>query len=310
MALALLAQPPLVPSSSPYLTIDPCVDVDEEAVRDLVELELRGVRVTGSPLPESVTVTCVDGAQEIRVGTSPATEQPTVRTLHLPELPTTAPAAIEARSRELALAIAELIRGPALAPEPPPPAPAPPTIAIASTPPAPEPPPPNRQLGFAAAYERFSEGATLAGADVFGALRVGHLYGELRVGGRRGSDQSFPAERLVTRALDASASVGVSLLPSRSRLAVGLGVRAQTYLVELSTDSADSTPQRPVRLAAVFAALAPQLALAVTPHLLVTADAAVGLPVRGIVIRAPEQQKTASLSGTLLSIALGAAFAF
>lgn len=313
MALALLAQPPLVPSSSPYLTIDPCVDVDEEAVRDLVELELRGVRVTGSPLPESVTVTCVDGAQEIRVGTSPATEQPTVRTLHLPELPTTAPAAIEARSRELALAIAELIRRleitrplPADPPpaEPPPPPPVAPPVVVAPVAP-PEGARDRWRIGALSTVEVFPGGPWLVGGDLSLGVSLGRWVSlELRAGGRFVEGLTSTSEPLSARAGVASLGAGPTFWSRRGAVGFALMVRAQSFGVEYRVESAGPGPAGTSRLGAVVAAAEPRLLVGLSRHVTLALGGAAGLAVHGIVVRV-QGVETSRMSGLLLSGSLG-----
>ena len=157
------------------LAIDPCVGADEETVRKLLDLELRGNPVGTATMPESVTVRCVEGAEEIRVSPWAALGPEGVRTIQLPSRDDADPAARQGRSRELALAIAELIRRletnhPAALPQ----APVRAQGSSAGTAVVPTPPPAQVQargqdrwqVGAAWAGEAFGGGARLMGGDV------------------------------------------------------------------------------------------------------------------------------------------------
>ena len=159
-------QTPAVVTEGPALAIDACIAVDQATVRQVMELEIPDARL----LPASVSVRCVDGAQEIRIRRSDLLDQEDVRTIHIaPTADDDTPAERQARSRELALAIAEFVRwpGPSArapqnppAPLPPPPAPVPaPAIATAS-----DVPEGRWQLGILCAFEHFSRGQNLMGA--------------------------------------------------------------------------------------------------------------------------------------------------
>src|SRR6476620_163028 len=89
------------------LTVAACVDADREALRRLLEVEYRG------PLADpdrsdltQVIVRCTEERNEVRV-LVPRRPKETVRTVDLSGM---GPVAKEAKTRELALVIAELVR--------------------------------------------------------------------------------------------------------------------------------------------------------------------------------------------------------
>jgi hypothetical protein len=148
LALSLLAtgseEIPAAAEHGLLLELDACLQVDEPSVQNLVELELRDARARSGNIPISVVVRCLDGAQEIRVEPWASRGDDGIRTIALPDAED-ATATLEARSRELALAIAELIRRLEITrplEPPPPPPPPPPPIVVA--PPSPSEAPPGR----------------------------------------------------------------------------------------------------------------------------------------------------------------------
>ena len=114
-ALSVDVEPP--PSTQePFLTIDPCVEVDETTVREVMDLELAAVHGADETQPAAVLVRCVPDGQEIRIEPWASSEPGAARTIRLTSAEGTLPVARAARSRELALAIAEIIRRRATAP--------------------------------------------------------------------------------------------------------------------------------------------------------------------------------------------------
>jgi hypothetical protein len=309
-------QPAVVVAEGPSLTIDSCIAVDQETVRQVMELEISNARL----LPTSVSVRCVDGAQEIRIGRSASPDLGDVRTIHIaPAADDDTPAERQARSRELALAIAEFVRWPGPAarpienpPEPVPPSPSPspvPALAIASTPAA-EATEGRWQLGILCAFEHFSRGQGLMGADLFVASRLGRWFlAELRIGGRMGTDQSLPEEHLTTRAATIAAAAGVNLW-SRSRVfGGGIVLRAQGYLVQFRAEATGAGRVETANLGAFALALEPRLMVSLTRHFSLQASAAAGLVPRGIVVRI-QGIETQSMSGLALSANLAGVLTF
>jgi hypothetical protein len=318
VALALFAlgtvEMPAAGDQRSTLTIDPCVRVDEATVRQLMELELRGTR----SLPASVTVRCIDGAQEIRVQPRVAPDREEVRTIQLVYLvDEDAPAARQARSRELALAIAELVRsqdsGPApppeLAPPPEPPASPPPaaaSLAAASAPAKVRRPERRWQLGILSTVDYFSGGQKLSGGDLFLAARAGRWFlAELRLGGRLGiGDEPLPGGHLTARAGAAAVAVGGGLWTTKRTLGTAFVLRGQGYLVQFRAEGTSVPEARTALLGAVVLAAEPRLMVAVGQWLYLEAAAAVGLLPRGIAVRI-QGAESRSLSGVFVSGNLG-----
>jgi hypothetical protein len=296
-----------------YLSIDDCIAVDKETVRQVMELEISDPHL----LPVSVVVRCVDGAQEIRIRRS-SVAQEEVRTAHVaPASDEETSAERQARSRELALSIAEFVRwpgassvAPVTVPAPPgPPARPVPELAPVSTL-ATQPTETRRQLGILYAVDRFSRGQTLMGADLFLSSRVGAWYmAELRIGGRLGADQVNPGLRLLTRAGIVSAGAGLNLWSRGHVLGGALVVCAQSYLVQFRGEGASENTFTTRRIGALALAVEPRLMVALTHHLALQASVAAGWVPHGIVVRV-QGIEAPSISGFALSANLGGAFAF
>jgi len=307
-------QTPAVVAEGPALTIDPCIAVDQATVRQVMELEISDARL----LPTSVSVRCVDDAQEIRIRRSDALDPEDVRTIHLaPAADEDPPAERQARSRELALAIAEFVRrqGPASRPPqnlPPPLPPAPaavPELAMVSTP-ATDAPGGRWQVGILCAFEHFSRGQTLMGADLFVASRLGHWFlAELRVGGRMGADEALPGAHLTTRAAAAAAAAGVNLWSGRRVFGGALVLRAQGYLVRFRAEATGDGRFETAVLGAFAIEMEPRLMVTLTPHFSLQASAAAGFLPRGIVVRI-QGVNTQSMSGVAVSANLAGVLAF
>lgn len=295
------------------LDIDPCVGVDASALRNLVELELRDSRAGHVAVPVSVGVRCVDDAQEIRVEPWASRGDDGIRTIELPAAADADSAAQEARSRELALAIAELVRRleitRPLAPAPPPsPPPGSPPVVIPVTPPPPEVTPGRPQLALLSSFDAFTGGQKLAGGDVCVAAPIGRwLVAEVRIGGRILTGATSPAG-LTARAGTAAVAAGLNF-SSRRPVGYVLMLRAQGYAIDYRLDPAADGGARTARLGAFVAVLESRLLLAVTYRLSVAAAVAAGLPIHGIVVRS-QGAMTESLTGLALSAHLGAMVTF
>jgi len=298
----------------PVLDIDPCVEVDDPSVENLVELELRDARRGDREVPISVGVRCLEGVQEIRVEPWASKGGDGIRTIALPAVDDADPAAREARSRELALAIAELIRRLEItrplhpkAPPPPPPASPP---AVISPPPAAEEPLRRWQLAGWSAFEAFTGGQRMAGGDIAVTAAIGRwILNEIRVGGRLVGADTSSAARLTGRAGTAAVAAGANVWSKRRAVGFALLLRAQGYAVDYRAESAGEGNPRTARLGALTVAVEPRLVVAVARRILLVAAAGVGVPLHGIVVRT-QGTETDSLTGVAISAGLGAALAF
>ena len=310
LALALLATPneetPAAAERGSFLEIDPCVQVDDGAVQKLVELELGDARARRANLPISVVVRCIEGAQEIRVEPWASRGDDGVRTIELPDADD-ATAALEARSRELALAIAELIRRleitRPLPAEPPPPPPPPPPVIVAPTAP-PEAPHDRWGIGALSSFDYFTGGQWLAGGDLSFAASLGRwTVGDLRVGGRFAEGNALPSGRLTARAGTAALGGGLNAWSKRRTVGFALMLRAQGYGVAYHAEIGDGS-SRTTLLGAFVIAVEPRLLVAIARRISLAVGGAAGLPLHGIVVRTQGVQ-TDSMSGFVLSGNLG-----
>ena len=306
---------------NPALALDPCVDVDESAVRDLIDLELSGARGRNVTVPISVVVRCIDGATEMRVEPWASLGYQAARTIDLPTTALADPAAQQARSRELALAIAELIRRleithplpsqqqvqPQQDQQQPPPRALPPVVA--SSPPLSDRPGGRWQLALVSSFDYFTGGQWLAGGDVSGAAPIGRWFlVELRLGGRLADGETLPGARLTARAGTAAAGAGVNHWSRHRSVGLALMFRAQGYGVEYRVESPGGG-SRSALLGAFVVVVEPRLLIAITPRVFLTAAVAAGVPLHGVIVRA-QGAETESLSGLALSGNLGVVLTF
>lgn len=318
LALAMVAmRPEAIPGTAergPSLEVEACVRVDASVVQNLVhlELELGDARAQRSTFAISVAVRCIDGAQLIRVEPWASRGDDGLRTIELPDAYDEA-AAVEARSRELALAIAELIRRleitrplPPEPPPPPPPAPspvAPPLVVAPSSPP--EGPRHRWQLGALTSVEAFSGGQWLAGGDLSVGVSVGRWVAlDLRAGGRFVDGLTSSSERLSARAGVASLGAGLNVWSRRGLLGFAAMVRAQGFGVEYRLGSAGQDPARTTRLDAFVASVEPRLLVRMSGRLTLALGGAAGFALHGIVVRV-QGVETSRMSGLSLSGNLG-----
>jgi hypothetical protein len=299
---------------NPVLDIDACVEVDDASVENLVDLELRDARRGERDAPISVGVRCLEDAQEIRVEPWASQGADGIRTIALPAADDADPAAREARSRELALAIAELIRRleitRPLHPRPQPPPPPPPVPVIVSTPPTAEEPRGRWQLAALSSFEAFTGGQKLAGGDIAVAVAIGRLLlTEVRLGGRLVDAETPPLARLTGRAGTAALAAGPNVWSRQRTVGFALMLRAQGYAIEYRAESPGEGGSRTSRLGALTVAVEPRLLVALSPRISLAAAVGVGVPLHGIVVRA-QGTETDSLTGVVVCANLGAALTF
>ena len=314
LLLGLLAMPGQATSTleeEPLLTIDPCVEADERVVRELVELEIRDSRARRAPLPKAVSVRCDGEDQEIRVEPW-ISDNESVRVVRLPTAAEVTPALRQARSRELALAIAELLRrvavGPPAPPEPPPPS----AVATTIVPPplqARERPPRPWRLGLMPTFEAFSGGHKLAGGDLLLGSRLGPWFLlDLRAGGRWATDVVLSDGRLQARAMTVGAALGPTLWSSSGLMGGAFMLCGQEYLVWFRT-ATDRASARTAFLGAFALAGEPRLMLALSRHFSLEAAAALGYAIHGIAVRM-QGNETTSMSGLVVSANLAGVLTF
>ncbi len=300
------------------LTIDPCVDVDEATVREVMDLEIVAGRTDGEGLPDSVNVRCMGELQEIRVESSASPEQRAVRTIELaPVVDSASPAARQARSRELALAIAELVRRLEIASAPPqttpPPSPPPPPLVTTEA----MPPPQARagksgrwQVGLVPTYDYFAGGYRFVGGDLLIGARLGRRFVvEVRGGGRAGTQHSVPVGRLLSSAAIVGATTGVLLWPESRHVGLALLLHAEEYLVRFRLEAPADASARTALLGAFVVAAGPRLTVALGTRVVLEASAAAGFPPHGIVVRV-QGSPAESLSGLVLSGSLAGVLRF
>jgi hypothetical protein len=296
---------------SPPIAIDPCVEVDAEEVRRLTAIELANWHRGASFRALEVVVACRDGVQELRV-TDRVRGQVAFRSIDL-----SAPDAgdRDAKTRELALAIAELLRR--ADSEAPPEAPAAPIVPapVAST--VPERPvieaAPERwkgELGIAGAGVVWSGGEALFGADLAGRLHVTRwLITELRLGGRNTRPIELDNGSMDGHGISAAAGVSLDATPGLRRVGVSFGVRLGVDWLRYAAVNRTDVTYAGKDAAAVSAAGTTTAFVVLSDPVCFTIDAAVGGALHSIEIRENDRQVSA-MRGVLLSSALGLAAQF
>jgi hypothetical protein len=292
------------------ITIDPCVEVDAAEVRRLAAIELgtwRGERSLG---PVDVVVSCSGGLQELRL-TERAHGRVTVRSI---DLRTPLDEERDAKARELALAIAELLRRVESEPAAPVPAPLRPvperrTAAQARPQVRAERRPVRFDVGVSGVGSGWTGGEVLLGADVDSRVRFGRWFiAELRAGGRK--SRSVELSVGTVAAHGAALGVGLALALLDAPLAgVSLGTRVEggwlRYVVldRAGRDygSGDALSLSLLGAAAAFARLAGPLRF--------TADVALGGALRSITVR-DHAELVSGMSGLVVSSAAGMAVEF
>jgi len=311
LALAMVAMRldaiPGAADRGPWLDVEACVRVDASVVQNLVdlELELGDARSRRPSFPISVAVRCIDGAQLIRVEPWASRGDDGLRTIELPDADD-ATAALEARSRELALAIAELIRRLEITrPLPPEPAPPPLPAAVTASSSPPQPLSLRWQIGALSAVDAFTGGQWLAGGDLSLGMSLGPWAAlDVRAGARSVRGLTSSSDQLSGRAGVASVAAGLNLWSRQRRVGFALMLRAQGFGVDYRLESTGEAPARTARLGALVAALEPRLLVGLSRRVTLALGGAVGLPIHGIVVR-EQGLETSRMSGALLSGSLG-----
>ena len=273
-----------------------------------MDLEIVAGRTDDKGLPDSVNVRCRGELQEIRVESSASPEQRAVRTIELaPAVDSASTAARQARSRELALAIAELVRRLEIAAAPPqttpPPSPPPPLVTTEAMPPpqARGGKPGRWQVGLVPTYDYFAGGHEFVGGDLLMGARLGRRFVvEIRVGGRAGTQHSVPGGHLSSGAAIVGATTGVLLWPESRHVGLALMLHAEEYLVRFRLEAPSDAGARTALLGAFVVAAGPRLTVALGSRVALEASASAGFPPHGIVVRV-QGAAAQSLSGLVLS---------
>jgi hypothetical protein len=310
--LLLVTAPSAAPM--PTIAIDPCVEVDADEVRRLAALELH-TWAGPSAAALSVLVTCGGDVQELRL-TDRVNGQETVRTL---DLNASSGTDRDAKTRELALAIAELLRRvqvdstpePAPAPEPPPVAPEPPqpapTVPDDSEPGA---RPFRLELGAAGRGTTWTGGEMLLGADVSARTHLSRwLIAELRFGGGKTKRVELHGGTVDANGMTAAVGVALDVTPSWRNVGVALGARLGAEWLRYTAVDRGGVPYGGRDAGALTASGTVNAFIAVSDPLCLTVDAAVGGALHSIAIR-DNGQRVSRLGGVLLSSAFGIAVHF
>jgi len=302
------SEPPVVPA----ITIDPCVEVDAEEVRRLAAIELGSKGADGAWASLEVVVVCEGGLQQIRVDDR---ESGTATTRSI-DLSGPLGDDRDAKPRELALAIAELIRRaevkPAPQPEPPKPAPAPPPPPPPAPRPVatPEPDPWRLELGLSGTAVTFTGGETLFGANLGGRVRLGRAWlASAHVGGRRTRELELGAGSLDGHGVSADVGLAFDLAPSSRGAGIALGARVGVdWLRYTAVDPSgvgygggDGTAAHAAGVVTAFLALSRPLCL--------TTDLAAGGAFHSVALR-DNGELISRAGGAIFSVAVGLAAQF
>ena len=291
----------------PTITIDPCVEVDADEVERLAAMELRTWRWRTAPEELEVLATCQEGTQELRL-THRVRGQVTVRSIELGERLVDDE---EAKERELALAIVEMLRRADVdfAPEAPPPSSPPPAPPL--PPPRtddvvqPVPPPWSIELGAMGVGAGWGGGEVLLGVDAVGRARLGRwLIAELRLGGRKTRPVELESGTVDGHAVAGALGLSFDATPAVHQAGVSFGARlgvdwlryATRDRGELEYDGGDGAVVSLAGTTTGFVALSGALGL--------TVDAAVGGALHSVVIR-ENGEVISGMRGVLFQGALG-----
>jgi hypothetical protein len=318
LPLLLLVTAGTDPAALPAIVIDPCVDVDLDEVQRLTGIELSTWQGGAIASRLDVAVACTEGAQELRV-TDRTSGHVTMRSIDLNARFETDR---DARARELALAIAELIRRVELeaeptaapAPEPkrapPPMEPGPPTTDDGTTKRRGETQPWRAELAVAAAGASWTGGEVLLGVDAIGRFHLSRrLIADVRLGARRTRPVVLQNGKLDASGAAAALGVSVDLTPSVTSAGVAVGARlGGDWLRYVAVDAAGGAYGRG-DAGAVSASGDVTGFVRLSDPVCLVADAALGGALHSIAIE-DNGRGVSGLRGVLFSGALGVAAQF
>lgn len=308
IALAtLLIQAGTTPSLLPPVEIDPCVAVDPEEVRRLTTIEVGSLQSSASERSLRVIVDCEASGQRLRL-VDPLRGVIAARRI---DLSASQAGDLDAKARELALAIAELFRrsqaDSSVVPTE--------TMPVGLDEPSPKEPEPRSpqwrpwqlEIGGSGAVAGFSAGELLLGTDMTGRVRLGRfLLAELRAGARQTTRLELERGSMAGRGFVAMAGLSFDALPDMRWAGVSFGARVEAdWLSYEVADDAGITYGR-AQAQALTAAGATTAFVSVAEPLCLTLDAAVGMALYPVIIRENEHTQS-GLRGVAWSFALGLA---
>jgi hypothetical protein len=294
----------------PLITID-CVEVDAQEVRRLTVMELRSWRWRTSPETFEVLAVCQEGVEELRL-THRTLGQVTVRSIDL-----SAPEA-EAKARELALAIAELLRRADMeaAPEKPPMPPPPPVSTTAphrnatSIAPTPERASFGVEVGATGVVSSWTGGELLFGADAIGRVHLGpRVIAELRLGGRKTQRVDLENGSLDAQGVTLALGVAFDATPDARHAGVSFGARLGGDFLRYAAVDRDEVLYGGGDATAVSLSGTTTGWVALSKAFRLTIDASVGGALHSVVVRVDEQSVSA-MHGAVLAGSLGLAAHF
>jgi hypothetical protein len=306
--LALLLLVAEATPTPPVLTIDACVAVDPEELRRLTAIELAGWTGRSPAGSLEIVVGCRAGIQQLTL------RDPNGRTLGARDIDLSATDASDrdARARELALAIAELLRraGAERESETVPAATAPAAVSIPTPPVAEAPSPWQAELGLSGVAVGWTGGERLFGADLTGRLRLGRwVIAELRAGGRATQPLDLERGSMDGRGVAAGAGLSFDPWPEVRWAGLAFGARVGVDWLRYTArdpagagyDGGDATAPHALAAASAF--------IAVSGPFRLTLELGAGTALRPVVLREDTRPRSA-LRGVGLSGALGLAAGF
>jgi hypothetical protein len=282
------------------LTVVACVDADREELRRLLEVEYRGpVGDAERTDLTQVIVRCTEERNEVRV-LVPRRPKETVRTVDLSGL---GPVAKEAKTRELALVIAELVRSAQSAEA------VAETVTVQRVPekvsPLPE-PPRWTQVGALITAEKYSGGQAQLGPGMAARFAVTRYFtAELRVGARWAESLGATDGYITSRGFVGGIGVGIDAFPHESRAGLLLMARAEVEWLRIQgTDESGSVSGRTASGAAFVAGAAPCGWIRLGRSLRVLAEPALLVPIHPLVIE-DQGERVSALAGVGVAATLG-----
>jgi hypothetical protein len=219
----------------------------------------------------------------------------------------------DAKARELALAIAEVVRRAELEGDPlthPALAPAPPRVTPSPGPPegppnATEPRPWRADLGVAGTAARWTGGEVLFGVDATGRLRLGTwLITDLRLGGRKTRPVQLQTGKVDAQGMSAMVGLSLDIAPFLSGAGAAVGARLGADWLRYSAVDQQGLQYGGGDAGSFSASAGATAFVEVSAPLCITADAAIGTALHTIAIT-DNGRSVSGMRGMLLTGSLG-----